>query len=63
MELTRVGKNLPDLVFRGICVKSSKVDEFKNDRQMFAFLAADYRITYKLQIETHISTHCESALP
>ena len=26
-------------------------DEFKNDRQMFAFLAAEQRITYKLLIE------------
>ena len=26
-------------------------DEFKNDRQMFAFLATEQRITYKLLIE------------
>ena len=28
-------------------------DEFKNDRQMFAFLAAEQRITYKMLIERY----------
>ena len=28
-------------------------DEFKNDRQMFAFLEAEQRITYKLLIERY----------